>query len=77
MRRKLAHWGHLEIHPDNQGASEIWMLLHTLQEIQKINDKILGTIHDNLFKPVPIQKWYINRPHTSVHLSRVPKSILQ
>ena len=33
--------------------------LHTLQEIEKINDEIYGTSHDNLFKRVPIQKWDI------------------
>ena len=37
----------------------MWMSLHTLQEIHKINDEISGTRHDNLFKHVPIQKWDI------------------
>ena len=33
----------------------MWMSLHTLQEIQILNDEVLGTRHDNLFKHVPIQ----------------------
>ena len=28
----------------------MWILLHSLQEIHKINDDISGTIHDSLFK---------------------------
>ena len=77
MRRKRAHQGHREIHPDNQGASNMWMSLHTLQEIHKINDKISGTRHDNLLKHAPIPKWDIKRPQTSGHHPRVLKYILQ
>ena len=31
MRHKWANQGHKYIHMENQGASEIWILLHTLQ----------------------------------------------
>ena len=61
MHHKLTHQGHQEIHPDNEKASEIWMLLHTLQEIHKVNDEISVTRHDNLLKYVPIPKWYTKR----------------
>ena len=71
MPLKLSHRGHQDIHPDNQGASERWISLHTLQEIQKINDNITGTRHDNLFKYVTIQKWDIKKPHPSGHHPRV------
>ena len=63
--------GHLDIHLDNQGASKMWMSLHTLQEIHKINDDISGKRHDNLFKHVLIQKWDIKKPHPSGHHPRV------
>ena len=33
--------------------SILGMSLHTLQEIHKINDKISGTRHDNLFNVFP------------------------
>ena len=59
MRRKLAHQGHQDTHIDNQGGSDIWTELHTLQEIYKINDKIPVTRHDHLFKHFSIQKWVI------------------
>ena len=61
----------------NQGVSEMWMSLHTLQEIHKINDKIPLTRHNNLFKHVTIKKWNIKQPHTSVHHPRLLKSRLQ
>ena len=77
MHRKLAHQGHREIRPDNQGSSEVWMSLHTLQEIQKINDEISSTRHDKLFKHIPIQKWDTKQPQPSGHHPRVPKSRLQ
>ena len=73
MRRKREYCGHREILPENQEASEIWMSLHTLQEIHKIDDKISGTRHDNFFKHVPIQKWDVKRPQHSCHGPRVPK----
>ena len=46
---------HREINPDNEGASEMWMSIHILQEIHNINDEIYGTRYDNLFIYVPIQ----------------------
>ena len=56
MRRKRAHRGHQDIHLDNQGASDMWMSLHILQEIHNINGEIYGTRYDKLFKHVTIQK---------------------
>ena len=50
MLCKLAHCGNREIHIDNQGASYMWMSLHTLQEVHKMNGDIPGTRHYNLFK---------------------------
>ena len=55
----------------------MWISLNTLQEIHKINDDISGTIHDNLFKHVTIQKWDIKEPQPIGHHTRAPKSILQ
>ena len=55
----------------------MWMSIHTLQEIHKTNDEILGTRYDNLFKHDPIQKWDIKQPHPSGHHPRVLKCILQ
>ena len=55
----------------------MWMSLHTLQEIHKINDEIPGTKNDNLFKHVLIQKLDIKQPQPIGHHPRVPKSILQ
>ena len=77
MRRKLSHRGNLEIHLKNQGSSDICMSLHTLQTIHKINDKIRSTRHYNFLKHIPIQKWDINRPHTSGHHPRGSESRLQ
>ena len=55
----------------------MWMSLHTLQEIHKINDDISDTRHDNLYKHVSIKKRDIKRPQPSGHNPRVPKSRLQ
>ena len=52
----------------------MWMSLYILQEIQKINDDISGTRHDNLFRHVPIQKWDIKKPHPSRHHPRSPNT---
>ena len=38
MRREWAHQGQKYTHMEDQEASEIWMSLHTLQEIHKNND---------------------------------------
>ena len=51
----------------------MWMSLHTLQEIQKTNDEIIGTKHGNFLKHVLIQKRDIKKPHPSGHHPRVPK----
>ena len=77
MRRKLSYWGHQDIHPENQGASKMWMSLHNLQEIQKINDEISVTRHENLIKHVPIQKRDIKHNQPNSHHPRVPKYRLQ
>ena len=74
MHCNWAHQGHKEIHTDNQGSSEIWMSIHFLKEIHKINDEIPGTRHDNMFKHIPIQKWDIERPHPNGHHPRLLKS---
>ena len=55
----------------------MWMSLHTLQEIHKINDDITGTRQDNLFKFVTVKKRDIKQPQPSSHNSRVPESRLQ
>ena len=41
--------------PTYNEAIEVWVSLHTPQKIYKINEKISGTTHDNLFKHVPIK----------------------
>ena len=77
MRRKLAHQGHQDTHIDNQGGSDIWTELHTLQEIYKMNDNILGTRHDNLFNPGTLQKRDTKKPQPRGHHPRLTKSGLQ
>ena len=77
MIHKWEYQRHWDIHPGNQGASEMCMSLHTLQWINKTNENIPGTRHDNFFKYVPIQKWDIKKPQPSDHHPRVPKYRLQ
>ena len=35
----------------------MWISLHNLQEIHKINDKLSGSRHDNLFNMFPSKHW--------------------
>ena len=68
MRRKLAHQVHQEIYLDNQVSSDMRMSLNTLQEIYKINDEILGKIHDNFFNILP--------PKNGISSNLIPAAII-
>ena len=47
------------VQPKNQGAREMWVSLHSIQEIHKTHGKIIGTIYGKISEHVPIKIWDI------------------
>ena len=77
MIRKWTHWVHWTIYTDNQGSREIWLPLHVIQKIHKVNDKITSPRHGYLPEHVQIQQWDIKWPQPSSNHPRILQSRLQ
>ena len=55
----------------------MWLPLHYIQKVHKVNYNITSTRYRNFPEHVPIQKWDIKRPQPRRNFPRVPGSRLQ
>ena len=55
----------------------MWLPLHAIKKVHKVNDNITSTRHVNLPEHVPIQKWDIQWSQLIINHPRVPQYILQ
>ena len=65
------------VQPKNQGAREIWVSLHSIQEIHETHGKTIGTIYGKISEHVPIKIWDIKWTHPSGNNLGVSQNLLQ